>query len=101
MIINTVDDENAVGIRIKADDDNMGSSLADRIVSRFPSIPVTHPETGEIIVDTDTIISPALAKEIEALGIDEVWCYSPLSSTAKKVYHKNVMERLLPQENLL
>ena len=84
LIINTVDDENAVGIRIKADDDNMGSSLADRIVSRFPSIPITHPETGEIIVDTDTIISPALAKEIEALGIDEVWCYSPLSSTAKK-----------------
>ena len=35
-------------------------------------------------MNTDTIISPALAKEIEALGIDEVWCYSPLSSTAKK-----------------
>jgi len=84
LIINTVDDENAVGIKIQKEDNNMGSSLAERIVSRYPSIPITHPETGEIIADTDTLISPALAKDIEALGIEEVWCYSPLSSTAKK-----------------
>ena len=84
LIINTIDDENAVGIKIQKEDNNMGSTLAERIVSRYPSLPVTHPETGEVIVDTDTLISPALAKDIEALGIEEVWCYSPLSSTAKK-----------------
>jgi len=84
LIINTVEDENAVGIKIEKEDNNMGSSLAERIVSRYPSLPVTHPETGEVLADTDTLISPALAREIEAAGIEEVWCLSPLSSTAKK-----------------
>ena len=84
LIINTADDEYATGIKIRKDTDGMGSTLADRIVSRFPSITVTHPETGEVICDTDTIISMKIAKEIEEAGIEEVWCFSPLSSTAKK-----------------
>ena len=84
LIINKEEDEGAVGIKITKDTDGMGSTLSDRIVSRFPSIPVTHPETGEVICDTDTIISPQIAKDIETAGIEEVWCYSPLSSNAKK-----------------
>ena len=84
LIINKEEDEGAVGIKIGKETDGMGSTLADRIVSRFPSLPVTHPETGEVMCDTDTIISPKIAKEIEEAGIEEVWCYSPLSSNAKK-----------------
>ena len=84
LIINKKDDEYATGIKIRKDTDGMGSTLADRIVSRFPSITVTHPETGEVICDTDTIISAKIAKEIEDAGIEEVWCFSPLSATAKK-----------------
>ena len=85
LVINTADDELATGIKItQAEDRTMQSSLADRIVSRYASIPVTHPETGELIVDTDTIISPALAKKVQDSGVEEVWCFSPLSSTAKK-----------------
>ena len=84
LIINKEEDEGAVGIKIVKDTDGMGSTLADRIVSRFPSMPVTHPDTGEVMCDTDTIISPKIAKEIEEAGIEEVWCYSPLSSNAKK-----------------
>jgi len=84
LIINAADDEYATGIKIRKDTDGMGSTLSDRIVSRFPSIEVTHPETGEVICDTDTIISVKIAKEIEEAGIEEVWCYSPLSATAKK-----------------
>ena len=84
LIINKEEDEGAVGIKIGKETDGMGSTLADRIVSRFPSQPVTHPETGEVMCDTDTIISPKIAKEIEDAGIEEVWCYSPLSSNAKK-----------------
>jgi|TARA_B110000263_G_scaffold86234_2_gene75310 DNA-directed RNA polymerase subunit beta' len=84
LIINAKDDENATGIKIRKDTDGMGSTLADRIVSRFPSIAVTHPETGEVICDTETIISMKIAKEIENAGIEEVWCFSPLSATAKK-----------------
>ena len=85
LVVNTADDELAVGIKItQAEDRTMQSSLADRIVSRYASIPVIHPETGEEIVDTDTIISPELAKKIQDAGVTEVWCFSPLSSTAKK-----------------
>ena len=84
LIINAKDDEYATGIRIRKDTDGMGSTLSDRIVSRFPSIEVIHPETGEVICDTDTIISVKIAKEIEEAGIEEVWCFSPLSATAKK-----------------
>ena len=85
LVVNTADDELAVGIKItQAEDSTMQSSLADRIVSRYASVPVIHPETGEEIVDTDTIISPELAKKIQDSGVEEVWCFSPLSSTAKK-----------------
>ena len=84
LIINAKDDEYATGIKIRKDTDGMGSTLSDRIVSRFPSIEVIHPETGEVICDTDTIISVKIAKEIEEAGIEEVWCFSPLSATAKK-----------------
>ena len=84
LIINARDDEYATGIKIRKDTDGMGSTLSDRIVSRFPSIEVIHPETGEVICDTDTIISVKIAKEIEEAGIEEVWCFSPLSATAKK-----------------
>ena len=72
LIINKEEDEGAVGIKIVKDTDGMGSTLADRIVSRFPSMPVTHPETGEVMCDTDTIISSKIAKEIEEAGIEEV-----------------------------
>ena len=55
LIINKEEDEGAVGIKIVKDTDGMGSTLADRIVSRFPSMPVTHPDTGEVMCDTDTV----------------------------------------------
>ena len=85
LVINKAEDELAVGIKItQAEDRTMQSSLADRIVSRYASIPVIHPESGEELVDTDTIISPELAKKIQDAGVKEVWCFSPLSSTAKK-----------------
>ena len=46
--------------------------LAERITGRYSFGPVVHPETGEVIVEADTMITEELAKEIEKAGITEV-----------------------------
>jgi DNA-directed RNA polymerase subunit beta' len=47
-------------------------SLRARIVGRFTSKKVIHPETGEVIVDRDTYITESLADKILAAGITKV-----------------------------
>ncbi|MBQ8717338.1 MAG: DNA-directed RNA polymerase subunit beta', partial [Clostridia bacterium] len=47
-------------------------SLEERIVGRYTFGPVVHPETGEVIVEADTMISEEQAKAITAAGIKEV-----------------------------
>ncbi len=47
-------------------------SLEERITGRYTFGPVVHPETGEVIVEADTMISEEQAKAIEAAGIKEV-----------------------------
>ncbi|MCL1846035.1 MAG: DNA-directed RNA polymerase subunit beta' [Defluviitaleaceae bacterium] len=46
--------------------------LVDRIRGRFAIDNILHPETGEILADADTLISPDQAEAIEAAGITEV-----------------------------
>jgi len=58
--------------------------FADRINSRFPAEPVVHLETGEILADTDTLITVPLAKEIEGAGVQEVVVRSPLTCEAPR-----------------
>ncbi|MBQ9099081.1 MAG: DNA-directed RNA polymerase subunit beta' [Clostridia bacterium] len=47
-------------------------SLEERITGRYAFRPVVHPETGEVLVEGDTMISEEQAKAIEAAGIKEV-----------------------------
>ena len=47
-------------------------SLEERIVGRYTVDPVVHPETGEVLVEADTMISEEQAKAITAAGIKEV-----------------------------
>ena len=47
-------------------------SLEERITGRYTFGPVVHPESGEVIVDADTMISEEQAKAITAAGIKEV-----------------------------
>ena len=70
-------------------------SLADRIAGRFTIEPIVHPETGEIIVDADTMISTDKAKEIEQAGIEKVLIRSVLTCKTRngvcaKCYGKNM-----------
>ena len=47
--------------------------LQDRIVGRYTIGPVVHPETGEIIVNDDEMITEEQADAIVAAGIDKVY----------------------------
>ena len=54
------------------DPNNPLEGLADRIQGRYTFGEVVHPETGEVIVENDTMISEAHVKAIEAAGIKQV-----------------------------
>ncbi len=54
------------------DDKNVLESLSERILGRFTMGPVVHPETGEVLVEDDTMITEEMTKAIEAAGIKSV-----------------------------
>ncbi len=57
--------------------------LIDRIKGRYAAKDVTHPETGEVIVKADEMITPDKAEEIIAAGIDRVYIRNILSCHCK------------------
>ena len=66
--------EKVKGMEITAiyDEDSMVESLSSRIVGRYTVNDVINPETKEIIVKADEMISPEQAQAIEACGIQKV-----------------------------
>ncbi len=64
-------------------DKNVLEPLADRILGRYTIGPVVHPETGEILVEDDTMISDDDAKKIIAAGIDKVYIRTALQCHSK------------------
>ncbi len=59
-------------------------SFAERITGRLAASQVTHPETGEVIVDRNEEIDQWKAAEIIDAGIDRVHIRSPLSCLSKR-----------------
>ncbi len=59
-------------------------SFAERIIGRLAASVVTHPKSGETIIDRNEEITEPKAKEIIAAGIDKVHVRSPLSCSAKR-----------------
>ena len=57
--------------------------LQERLEGRYPVENVIHPETGEVIVDTDTMIDDDLAKKIVDAGITSVKVRSSLTCRTK------------------
>ena len=75
------------GVRVYADaseEDVMIAKLSERIAGRTPSMPVAHPETGEIMVDTGEEISEGVALAIEEAGVGEVYLRSPQTCVVKR-----------------
>ena len=57
--------------------------LQDRIVGRYTMGPVIHPETGEVIVEDDVMISDEMADKIVKAGIDKVYIRTVIQCHAK------------------
>ena len=69
--------------------------LSDRIAGKFTIDPVVHPETGEVLVPADTMITDDKAVEIEKAGITRVYVRTILTCRSKqgvcaKCYGKNM-----------
>ncbi len=69
--------------------------LPDRLLGRFAAKPIVHPETGEVIVDTDKPINDKDVKAIMDAGIKKVEIRSVLKCRCKygvcaKCYGKNL-----------
>ncbi len=65
------------------DGENVLEPLSDRIIGRYTMGPVIHPETGEIIVGDDVMITDEMAAAIKAAGIDKVYIRTVIQCHAK------------------
>ena len=65
------------------DGKNVLEPLTDRIVGRYTMGPVIHPETGEVIVEDDVMISDEMAAAIVKAGIDKVYIRTVIQCHAK------------------
>ncbi|MDR2183580.1 MAG: DNA-directed RNA polymerase subunit beta', partial [Clostridiales bacterium] len=58
-------------------------SLRDRIVGRWSINEVLHPETGEVLAEADSMISPDAAAAIEAAGVQSLYIRTILTCRCK------------------
>ena len=65
------------------DGNQVVEKLEERLVGRYPLENIVHPETKEVIVDTDTVITDALAEKIVAAGITKVKVRSVIACRTK------------------
>ncbi len=66
------DTKGVVVERITGARDSTIEALKDRIIGRYSIKPICNPETGEVIVPADSMITLDQAKEIENCGIEKV-----------------------------
>jgi len=69
------------GIKVREirEDNEVIESLEDRILGRYTAEPVIHPETGEVIIGQNQIITPEIARKIVDAGIEECHVRSVLT----------------------
>ena len=81
VIVRDTDCGTDQGIIVKAfmNGNEMIEPFIERIVGRFPAKEVLHPKTGEVLCDTDTMISMEIAQNIDASGITELEVRSVLT----------------------
>ncbi|MGN1400596.1 MAG: DNA-directed RNA polymerase subunit beta' [Bacillus sp. (in: firmicutes)] len=70
-------------------------ALEERLVGRYARKAIKHPETGEVIVPENGLITEDLAKYIEDTGIESVWIRSAFTcntrhGVCKKCYGRNL-----------
>jgi len=65
-------------------DKNVLEPLADRIIGRFTMGPIVHPETGEVILEDDQMITEETVEAIEKAGIHSVHIRTVIQCHAKQ-----------------
>ena len=65
------------------DGKNVLEPLSDRIIGRYTMGPVIHPETGEVIVEDDVMITDDMARAIVDAGIQQVYIRTVIQCHAK------------------
>ncbi|MBE6127921.1 MAG: DNA-directed RNA polymerase subunit beta' [Erysipelotrichaceae bacterium] len=75
--------------------DSLIESFFDRIVGRYTAQAITHPETGEVLVEADEYLTDDLAKEVVDAGVEEAYIrnvFTCESSTGicRKCYGRNM-----------
>ena len=65
------------------DGNQVVEKLEERLVGRYPLENIVNPETNEVIVDTDTMITDKLAEKIVAAGIETVKVRSVIGCRTK------------------
>ncbi|NET31107.1 MAG: DNA-directed RNA polymerase subunit beta' [Cyanothece sp. SIO1E1] len=86
VIIREVDcgTERGIPIRSMTDGERVLIPLKDRLLGRTAAIDVIHPKTGEVLSPKNHGISEALAGEIQAAGVEEVFVRSALTCEATR-----------------
>ena len=86
VIINEEDCGTLRGLEVSAlkKNDEVLEPLSERIVGRFPLNDVYIPATDELLLQSDKLITPKKAKEIEALGIESLEVRSPLTCESSR-----------------
>ncbi len=60
--------------------DNFGKqTLAERLIGRVSAATVSDPATGEIVIAQDEYFTGELAEAVDALGVEEVYVFSPMT----------------------
>ncbi len=81
IIVREADCGTTEGLEVYAikDGNQVIESLEERLIGRYPLNDIKNPKTGEILCDTDHMISEKVAKKMVELGIEKVKVRSPLN----------------------
>jgi DNA-directed RNA polymerase subunit beta' len=79
IIVNEEDCGTNDGIWIRSDQDIAGQTFSERIFGRILAERVIDPDTGEIIMEQDDLLTHDMVKKVNDIGVDAVKVRSPLT----------------------
>ena len=85
IIVREHDCETNEGLMLEdiKDGNQIVEKLEERLEGRYPLNDITNPETGELIVDKNTMINKEIAKQIVAAGYTQVFVRSVIGCRSK------------------
>ncbi|MFW6182476.1 MAG: DNA-directed RNA polymerase subunit beta', partial [Chloroflexota bacterium] len=84
VIVTEEDCGTSKGIWVRREDNFGKQTLAERIYGRVAAESMIDSETGEIIINEGEMYTEDLAEAVGALGVDEVYVYSPMTCETRQ-----------------